>query len=141
MENTNDNIMPDGVEILTVPKVRDDRGILCFAENDLHIPFRTERVFWIFGVKRGKTRGGHAHRTCAEAIFPVHGSFELEVDDGRKRRTFFMDRPDSGILIPAGVWCCLKNFSEDAVCVVMASQPYMAEGYINDYDEFLSSVV
>lgn len=131
--------MPRGVELLSAPKRVDDRGILCFTENNVHIPFKTERVFWIFGVKTGMTRGGHAHRTCAEAIFPVHGRFDIEVDDGQTSRTFVMDRPESGILIPAGVWCCLKNFSADAVCVVMASQPYLAEGYINNYADFLAS--
>ena len=139
MGKTCNEAMPDGVTYLTAPKVLDDRGCLCFAEGGTHVPFRIERVFWIFGVGEGQTRGEHAHRTCAEAIFPVHGRFDIEVDDGRCRKTFAMDRPERGILIPAGVWCCLKNFSPDAVCLVAASQPYLAEGYINDYDEFLKS--
>ena len=30
-----------------------------------------------------------------------------------------------------------KNFSPDAACVVMASHEYSAEGYVNDYNEYI----
>lgn len=123
--------------LISVTRHDDARGSLCFAEGGRDIPFEIKRVFWIFGVPEGQTRGGHAHMTCQEVIFPACGGFEIFVDDGSSRQTFTLDRPDQGILIPAGVWCTLKNFKVGTVCCVMASQPYDAGGYINDYDSFL----
>ena len=69
-------------QLITLPLATDARGSLCFAENT-QLPFSIERVFWIYGVPEGKTRGGHAHTTCAEIVFPVCGSFDMWVDDGK----------------------------------------------------------
>lgn len=132
---TNHASLPGTFRLIDIPRRTDERGALCFAEN-CHLPFRVERVFWIFGVPEGKTRGGHAHRTCAEVVFPVNGSFDMFVDDGQTRRTFHMERPDQGIYIGPEVWCELRNFAPGTICVVVASQEYDAEGYINEYEDF-----
>lgn len=128
----------DRLSLIRIPRAEDERGNLCFVENH-HLPFDMKRVFWIYGVGPGKTRGGHAHATCAEVIFPVSGSFEIWVDDGSQTATFRMDSPDKGIYIGPNVWCELRNFSADAVCVVFASQEYQPDGYVNDYDIFKQS--
>lgn len=114
----------------------DPRGSLCFAEKE-NLPFPVERIFWIYGVGAGQSRGEHAHRTCAELIIPVGGSFDIEVDDGCSRKTLTMNDPSEAIYIGPYVWCRLFNFSEGASCVVLASQSYTPKGYINDYEEFL----
>jgi hypothetical protein len=87
-------------------------------------------------VKEGMTRGNHAHTSCSEIIFPVCGSFDLDVDDGVRQACCHMDIPNKGVLIPANVWCSLKNFAKGTVCVVLASHKYDTEGYIHDYDTF-----
>ncbi len=135
MDKINGLNMPFLCDFVDIPKVVDDRGTLCFAEHK-HLPFDVKRFFWIYGVGVGKTRGGHAHKTCAEVIFPVNGSFEILVDNGYESKTFVMDSPCRGIHIAPNVWCNLRNFSSDAVCVVLASQEYDSKGYINDYEIF-----
>lgn len=115
--------------------IRDERGTLCFTENS-ELPFKVERVFWIAAVPDGQTRGGHAHRLCAEIIFPVQGAFDIYVCDADGQRTIHMDSPDEGIYIGPNVWCELSNFAPGTVCMVLASHPYIAEGYINDFNEF-----
>ncbi len=107
-------------QLITLPLATDARGSLCFAENT-QLPFPIERVFWIYGVPEGKTRGGHAHTTCA---------------DGKSEKTYHMDSPQTGILIPPNVWCELRNFSPQTICVVLASETYNSEGYINKYEDF-----
>lgn len=136
MEKTAEKHLPEGSLLINIPKVTDSRGSLCFLENSM-IPFEIKRVFWIFNVPEGKTRGGHAHNTCAEVIFPVSGSFDILVDNGRERTTITLDSPNTGIYIAPSVWCHLKNFSPDVACVVMASHEYSAEGYVNDYNEYI----
>lgn len=135
MEHGNYNILPRECRIVDVKTVKDERGVLSIADSD-NLPFKVERTFWIYGVPEGETRGGHAHRECAELIFPLSGGFDIMVDDGKEVREFCMEVPDRGIYIGPYVWCELKNFRPGTVCMVMASHPYMSEGYINDYESF-----
>ena len=127
--------LTEGWRLVKVPQYDDVRGSLCFAEWR-HLPFEPKRVFWIFGVPEGAERGGHSHATCAEVVFPVRGSFDMTVDTGRERKTIHMDRPDTGIYIGPNVWCELSGFAPDTVCVVVASEDYDPDGYVNDYEEF-----
>ena len=129
------NNSPLQCQLVTVPLITDPRGSLCFAES-AKLPFPIERVFWIYGVPEGKTRGGHAHTSCAEIVFPVSGSFDMWVDDGKEEKTYHLDSPQVGILIPPNVWCELRNFSPNTICVVLASEAYNSEGYINEYTSF-----
>ena len=128
----NDEMLPRGVQRIQLPQNVDERGALSFLESEKDVPFKVERVFWITGVPEGQIRGGHAHWTCHEAIFPVTGSFEIEVDDGKRCCVLQMNRPNEGIVISAGVWCELRHFAPGTACVVMASQPYDATGYEHD---------
>lgn len=125
----------EGYYIIDFQRADDERGCLCIADEK-NLPFNVKRVFWIHGVKNGMCRGSHAHRTCAELIIPVSGSFDITVDNGKENTIFTMDKPYKGIYIGPNVWCNLYNFSDNAVCVVLASQEYDAKGYINDYETF-----
>ena len=129
--------LPRGCRLIAFPEHRDGRGCLAFAEAREAVPFAIERVFWIYGVPEGAVRGEHSHGECAEVVVPVHGAFDMTLDDGTVRVTLHMDSPHVGILIPAGVWCRLDGFALDTVCVVMASHPYNADGYVHDYAAYL----
>lgn len=85
-------------------------------------------------------RGDHAHRTCSMVLFPVGGSYQIELDDGAFSSTLHMKDPHVGLLVPPGVWCRLYGFTPEAACVCLASHPYDADDYIHDYDEFLKFV-
>lgn len=121
--------------LLKIPSFSDSRGSLSISESQ-NLPFEIKRVFWIYDVGEGKTRGGHAHSTCQEIVFAINGSFDIFIDNGKEQQTFHIDKPDTGIYIGANVWCELSNFSEGTVCVALASEPYNSKGYINDKDEF-----
>ena len=127
--------LPECAKLIKVGTAIDKRGQLCFTEN-AELPFKIERVFWISNIPKGESRGCHAHRICAEIVFPAQGSFDMFVSDSEGERTYKMADPSIGIYIGPNVWCELKNFSQDAVCVVLASNRYMTEGYVNDYEEF-----
>lgn len=117
---------------------KDDRGLLTFAEESKDLPFPLKRLFWITDVPAGAKRGGHAHMTCKEIVCCVRGSFRLTVSNGADQREFLMDKPDYAVIIPEGVWCSLEGFAKDTVVVVGASEDYSTEGYIRDFDEFMS---
>lgn len=131
------DVLPGGCQLIHLPENKDERGSLAFLQGACEIPFAVERVFWIWGVPDGQSRGGHAHRTCAEVVFPLNGSFTMHVDDGHWQADVRMDSPTCGILIPAGVWCSLTDFQQGTVCLAVASQPYRAEGYINNHEDYL----
>lgn len=145
MEMINDKadreVLPGGCRLIHLPENKDERGCLAYVQGAREIPFAVERVFWIWGVPVGQSRGGHAHRTCAEVVFPLHGAFVMHVDDGHSQASVRMDSPTCGILIPAGVWCCLTDFQPGTVCLAVASQPYMPEGYINSHKDYLKETI
>ena len=65
-------------KIISLPKFLDSRGNLSFAEQFTHIPFKIERVYWIYDVPGGETRGGHAYRDNQEFVIALSGSVLIE---------------------------------------------------------------
>lgn len=128
--------LPDGCLLLKGRTVTDDRGSLTVVEKSV-LPFSPQRIFWITGVPEGKRRGGHSHVSCSEAVFVAQGAFSMFVSDGDTSTEIRLSSPESGILIPCGIWCELRDFTPDCVCVVMASEAYDRNGYINSYEEYL----
>lgn len=130
----------DRVRVLEFPKICDPRGNLSFVEGARHLPFPIRRVFYIYDVPGGETRGGHAHKECSIVLVAVAGSFEVRLTDGNRERTVVLNRANRGVLIPPGVWDTMHDFTTGSVALAFASHPYEEEDYIRDYDEFLRYV-
>lgn len=101
------------------------------------LPFDVKRVYYLYDVPGGEERGAHAHRHLNQLIIAASGSFTVTLDDGKCKRTFFLNRPYQGLYVKPGMWRNLGDFSSGAVCMVLASDAYQAEDYIRDYDKFL----
>lgn len=123
--------------VIELPKINDARGNLTFVEGSRHIPFDIARVFYLYDVPTGESRGAHAHREQHQFLVCLSGSFDVELDDGRSRRTVHLNRPWKGLHIPPLIWAAEVNFDPNSVCLVMASGVYTESDYIRDYDEFL----
>ena len=128
----------DACKVIPLPKVHDPAGNLTAINNCTDVPFEIKRVFYIYDIPAGTTRGAHAHREVYQFIVAASSSFDLTLDDGYETRVVHLDRPFYGLLVVPGIWCRLENFSSAAVCMVLASDVYCKEDYICDYDEFLS---
>ena len=128
-----------GCRIIDLPKVTDPRGNLTFVEQTRHVPFEIRRVYYLYDVPGGESRGGHAHKTNEAFIVSASGSFDVIVRDGSGERRFFLNRSYYGLYIPAMTWRELENFSSGSVCVVLASQLYDPEDYYRDFDEYLEA--
>ena len=126
----------DDCYLIDLPKITDPRGNLTFIEGEHHVPFDIKRVYYLYDVPGGETRGGHAHRRLEQLIIAAMGSFEVVVDDGRERKSFFLNRSYYGLYIPNMIWRELENFSSGSVCLVLASEHYDESDYYRDYDEF-----
>lgn len=104
------------------------------------IPFNIARVYWVYDVPSGESRGGHAHKRLKQFVVAVSGSFNVTLDNGCEKQIFHLNHPYQGLLINTGVWRTLDDFSSGAVCLVLASEPFSEEDYIRDYGEFLEYV-
>ena len=115
----------------------DRKGNLTVVENGETLPFDVKRVYYLYDVPGGESRGAHAHRELEQLIIAASGSFKVTLDDGHCKRTFFLNRPYQGLYVKPGMWRDLEDFSSGAVCMVLASEVYQADDYIRDYEEFL----
>lgn len=113
------------------------RGNLTVVENGKTLPFDVKRVYYLYDVPGGESRGAHAHRDLEQFIVAASGSFTVTLDDGNCKRSFFLNRPYQGIYVKPGMWRTLDDFSSGAVCMVLASDVYRVEDYIRDYNKFL----
>lgn len=115
----------------------DRKGNLTVVENGKTLPFDVKRVYYLYDVPGGESRGAHAHKELSQLIIAASGSFTVTLDDGECKRSFFLNRPYQGLYVKPGMWRTLEDFSSGAVCMVLASDVYKKEDYIRDYNEFV----
>ena len=111
-------------------------GNLSVVENGSTLPFDVKRVYYLYDIPGGEDRGAHAHREMEQLIIAASGSFTVTLDDGKCKRSFFLNRPYQGLFVKPGLWRDLIDFSSGAVAMVLASDVYKKEDYIRDYNEF-----
>lgn len=115
----------------------DRKGNLSVVANLDTVPFDIKRLYYLYDVPGGESRGGHAHKDLSQLIVAASGSFTVTLDDGKVKRTFLLNRPYQGLYVVPGIWRTLDDFSSGAVCMVLASEGYIEDDYIRDYDEFI----
>ena len=127
----------DDCRIIELGKHHGATGNIIVVENGRVIDFDIKRIFYIYDIPGGVTRGAHAHKTLRELIVAATGSFEVRVFDGEREKVFQLNHPSKALYLPCGVWEELRNFSSGSIALVLASTPYTPEDYFRDFDEFL----
>lgn len=122
--------------IIEIDKHHHEKGNISVIENDVTVPFDIKRVYYLYDVPGGESRGGHAHKDLRQLIVAASGSFNVTLDDGNVKRTFTLNRPYQGLLVVSGIWRELDDFSSGSVCLVLASHLYEESDYIRDYNDF-----
>jgi dTDP-4-dehydrorhamnose 3,5-epimerase-like enzyme len=125
-------------EVRSIPSVANALGRIGVLEDMSLVPFSIERVYFIYDVPPGSERGSHAHKKLEQFMVAASGSFTVELDSGFGKESFVLDNPSIGLYVPPGMWRDLKDFSENSVCLVLASAKYDESDYMRDYDEFLN---
>ena len=133
-------IIKSNFELINFQTLGDNRGSLIAIEEGYNAPFDIKRVYYIFDTKKGVERGFHAHINLKQIAVAVKGSCIFVIDDGIKREELQLNSPNQGLLIEGLIWREMKDFSEDCVLVVLASEHYDESDYIRDYDAFLKEV-
>lgn len=126
--------------LIYLPKIKNRAGNITPIENDKKIPFPVKRIFYLYDIPGGASRGAHAHRECHQLLVAASGAFEILLDDGNTRRQVLLNRPDTALHIPPGLWASEINFSSGAICLVLASDLYDETDYIRDYNDYLNYI-
>ncbi len=119
-----------------LPTIKSSAGNLTPVHCSVDIPFDVKRVFFVYDIPYGKTRGMHAHKQCHQFLVAASGSFDVELDDGKHKKTITVNRPIQGIHVLPGIWSKEYNYSSGAICLVLASEIYTEEDYIRRYSDF-----
>ena len=125
----------ENIKIFDIPKITDPRGNLSVVEEGF-LPYVVKRVYYLYDVPSGAYRGGHAHKEQQEFLIALSGSFEVILNDGENKKSFVLNKPNSGLLIPTGIWRELENFSSGSVCLVLSSGKFLESDYIREYEDF-----
>ncbi len=128
-------------ELINFKTLGDDRGSLIAIEEGYNAPFDIRRVYYIFDTKKGVIRGYHAHINLKQIAIAVRGSCTFIIDNGNIREDIILNNPNKGLLIEGLIWREMKNFSEDCVLLVIASEHYDESDYIRDYQKFINKVI
>lgn len=122
--------------IIDIRKYADTRGYLSVIEGGEDIPFEIKRIYYLYMVPEA-ARGSHAHKQLQQLMVATSGSVHVTLDDGVNKKMFVLDKPWKGLLVVPGLWRDLDNFAGGTVCMVLASEHYVEEDYIRNYNEFL----
>ena len=123
-------------KVLNFGDLGDERGKLVVVEGDKDIPFKIERVFYIYGSDSEVIRGQHANRESEFVLINVGGTSKVRIDNGHTEAIIELNKPMMGLYIPTMVWKDMYDFSEDSILLVLASTHYNGQEYIRDYEEY-----
>jgi len=123
--------------IFVLPKIKFRAGNITPVHNNIEVPFKIKRIFYLYDIPGGESRGAHAHKDCHQFLIAASGSFEVLLDDGKTKRQFQLNRPYIGLHIPPGIWASEINFSSGSICLVFASHTYDESDYLRNYPDYL----
>lgn len=124
--------------VLSLSKIHNLAGNITIVEGKQNIPFSLRRVYYLYDIPGGESRGGHAHKDLFQLVVAASGCFEVLLDDSVNKKIVRLNRPNYGLLIVPGIWRELFEFSSGAICLVLASHKYEEEDYLREYDSFIN---
>jgi len=117
--------------------VRDERGALGAVNGSIDLPFRINRVYYLFDITSKSLRGEHAHKRLQQLLIALTGSLDVTLNDGSNECTYHLNDPSIGLYVPPGYWRRLSEFSSASTLLVLASSHYDEKDYIRDWEAFL----
>lgn len=127
-------------DLIYLPKIGDRNGNITFVNNSAEIPFDVKRIFYLYDIPGGESRGAHAHKTCHQFLIAASGAFEVLLNDGKVQRQVLLNRPNIGLHVLPGIWASEINFSSGSICLVLTSEVFQEDDYIRDYGDFLTII-
>lgn len=122
--------------LINLPINHRDKGNITVAEGGINLPFHIRRVYYLYDIPGGESRGGHAHKALQQWIIAASGSFDVLLNDGKNEKKVSLNRPNQALRVVPGIWRELENFSSGAICLVLASEMYSESDYYRTFSEF-----
>lgn len=116
-------------EIIKLPTHTDKRGDLTIIEKIL--PFEIKRVYYIYNCSDAG-RGGHRHKKNIQALVCVKGSCVIDCNNGIEKKSVTLNKPDEALLLLPEDYHTMHSFTRDAVLLVLASEYFDADDYIDE---------
>ncbi len=123
--------------MLRLTSIVEARGTLTAADTEL-LPFPAVRYFHVRDVPPGAVRAGHALRHGEELLSCPVGGCTVEVRWRDGHAVHRLADPETALHLPPWVWVECREFSEDAVLLVLCSLPYDRGDHITERAEFES---
>lgn len=133
----NSSVNIQDCKVVKLGQIGDRNGHITVVTNNSEIPFAVKRVFYLYDIPGGESRGAHAHKECHQFLVAVSGAFDVVLDDGKNKHQVQLNNPNTGLHIVPGIWASEVNFSSGSVCLVLASQEYTESDYIRNYSDYL----
>ncbi len=76
--------------LINLPTIADPRGNLTVIEEREHISFEIKRIFYLYDIAAGATRGAHGHRKLEQLFVAMCGNFDVTLDDGHITKSFHL---------------------------------------------------
>ncbi len=124
------------VRWIDLSTLRDVRGRLTAVESNETIPIEIKRIFYMHHIE--KDRGGHAHIDTDQVIIARRGTCSVTLSDGTHTQKYNFNNPEKGLYVPRLIFTELFNFSESAVCLVLANTHYDIKMSLRDWASYLS---
>ena len=116
------------------------RGTLIPFSLKRNIPFKTKRIFIIYGNKNF-TRGNHAHYKCSQYLIPIFGKMEVNIENSREKTKIVLDhKKKRGLLLKPKTWCKIKFINNNSILLVFCNKEYVYNDYIENYKKFLKII-
>ena len=122
--------------LINLSKISDLRGNLTFIQYPEHISFEIKKVEWIYDVPSGRNKIGYGSKTSKEIIVCLSGSIEVFVTNNQTEESYNLSRPYSALVIPEMNWRQLRNFSTNAVVMILNSAKNEKNDLIYDISNF-----
>jgi dTDP-4-dehydrorhamnose 3,5-epimerase-like enzyme len=122
--------------LIELPRIHNRAGNITAVQNGIELPFDVQRIYYMYDIPAGETRGAHGHKNLEQMIIAASGSFDITLDDGRSSKTVQLNKPYVALHVRPGIWRDITNFSSGAICLVLASRLYDEADYLRDYELF-----
>ena len=120
--------------LVSIPTFTDTRGSITVLDKEF--PFEVKRIFWLHHIEEGEERGAHALLEGTEIMVAVHGSFEVDLDDGENVCTILLNNPTKGLIIKPGIWFKTHSYKDNGVSLILSDEEYSRDKYTYDYNEY-----